>query len=96
MEEVESGMLNKERDVNEIRTILQNLQDYALGDRLEGIKSLFPAFQDRMVRAEREENNNTVTSMSPDSCFNLETEFEVEPLSPSIHTLDQPRKRKRV
>jgi hypothetical protein len=40
MEQIESGILDKERDNEEIRTILQNLQDYALGNRLHGIKEL--------------------------------------------------------
>ncbi|MCJ1343915.1 hypothetical protein MMC31_002113 [Peltigera leucophlebia] len=61
MEEVESGMLNKERDMNEIRTILRNLQDHALGHRLQGIKKLLPAFSEHFAKLEPAQ---TVTAVS--------------------------------
>jgi hypothetical protein len=47
-EQVECGMLDKERDNEEIQTILLNLQDHALGDRLRGIKELLPVFGERL------------------------------------------------
>lgn len=50
MEQVESGMLDKERDNKEIRTILRNLQDHALEDRLRGIKELLPAFWGHLAK----------------------------------------------
>lgn len=50
IEQVESGMLDKERDNKEIRTILRNLQDYALGDRLRGIKELLSVFWEHLAK----------------------------------------------
>lgn len=38
MEKINSGILDKERDAVEIRAILRNMQDYALGERLKNIR----------------------------------------------------------
>jgi uncharacterized membrane-anchored protein len=50
IEQVKSGILDKERDNKEIQTILRNLQDHALEDRLRGIKKLLPAFWEHLVK----------------------------------------------
>ena len=64
MEQVESGMLNKERDNKEIRTILRNLQDHALGDRLRGIKELLPAFWEHLAKPRPAQTVTVVSSSS--------------------------------
>lgn len=64
MEEVESGMLNKEKDMNKIRRILRNLQDHALGHRLQRIKKLLPAFSEHFAKLKPAETVTAVSSFS--------------------------------
>ena len=90
MEQVESGMLDKERDNNEIRTILRNLQDYALGDRLQGIKELLPAFWKNLAKAGPV---RTVSVMSSSS--GMENIPALEQPSPLSEAPEPVRKRRR-
>lgn len=64
IEEVESGMLNKERDMNKIWTILRNLQDHMLEHRLQGIKKLLPAFLEHFAKLEPAQTVTAVSSFS--------------------------------
>jgi hypothetical protein len=90
MEQVESGMLDKERDNNEIRTILRNLQDYALGHRLQGIKELLPAFWKNLAKAGPA---RTVSVMSSSS--GMENIPALQQPTPSSEALEPVRKRRR-
>jgi hypothetical protein len=90
MEQVESGMLDKERDNNEIQTILRNLQDYALGDRLQGIKELLLAFWKNLAKVGP---TRTVSVMS--SLSGMENIPALKQLMPSSEVLEPVRKKRR-
>ncbi|MCJ1349445.1 hypothetical protein MMC31_007685 [Peltigera leucophlebia] len=90
-EEFESGMLNKERDMNEIRTILRNLQDHALGHRLQVIKKLLPAFSEHFLELEPAQ---TVTAVSSFSGIKNHPVFESP--TPSSDALEPVRKKRRM
>jgi hypothetical protein len=90
MEQIESGMLDKERDNKEIRTILRNLQDYALGDRLQGIKELLPAFWEYAAKPRPARTVSVISSSS-----GMENIPVLPPPTPSSEALEPVRKRRR-
>jgi hypothetical protein len=90
MEQIESGMLDKEKDNKEIRTILRNLQDYALEDRLQGIKELLPSLWNCLAKPRPA---LTVSLMSSSS--GMENVPTLPPPTPSSEAMEPVRKRKR-
>jgi hypothetical protein len=90
MEQIESGMLDKEKDNKEIRTILRNLQDYALEDRLQGIKELLPSLWNCLAKPRPA---LTVSVMSSSS--GMENVPALPPPTPSSDAMEPVRKRKR-
>ena len=90
MKQIESGMLDKERDNKEIRTILRNLQDYALGDRLQGIKELLPAFWEYVAKPHPARTISVISSS-----LGMENIPVLPPLTPSSQALEPVRKRRR-
>ena len=90
IEQVESGMLDKERDNKEIRTILRNLQKHMLGDRLRGIKELLPAFWEHLVKPRLAQMVTVVSSSS-----GIENIPALQPPTPSLDPPEPVQKRKR-
>jgi len=90
MEQVESGMLDKERDNKEIRTILRNLQDYALENRLKSIKELLPVFWEYSAKPRQTDTRSIASSVS-----GLELAPVLPPPTPSSEASEPMRKRKR-
>lgn len=90
MEQVEPGMLDKGRDNEEIRAILRNLQDHALGCRLQGIKELLPTFWENFANRELTRTASVVSSSS-----GMENIPALHPPTPSSEALEPVRKRRR-
>lgn len=90
MEQVESGMLDKVRDNKEIRTMLRNLEDHALGPRLEGIKEMLPAFWEHFSKSGPAQTTS-VASLS----VGMENIPALQPSTPSADAREPGRKRKR-
>lgn len=92
IKEVESGMLNKKRDMNEIWTILRNLQDHMLGHRLQEIKKLLPAFLEHFAKLELAQTVIAVSSFSGMKHYPV---FELPaPLSDALEPVQKKRRKK--
>lgn len=83
-------MLDKERNNKEIQIIPRNLQDHALGDRLQGIKELLPSFWQHLAKSRLPQTVTAVSSLS-----GMENYPMSERPTPFSDALEPVRKRKR-